>query len=103
MTQLHEQNEADCASQNGVLAALPQEQRSRILEHCQVMELPSQHLFFEPEDRVDYAYFLCSGMASAATVMRDGRTAEAMSIGREGMCGLPALTDGLRRLFRLYV
>jgi CRP-like cAMP-binding protein len=92
---------AECASKNGVLAALPEEQLTRILEHCQIVELPSQHLFFEPEDRVDYAYFLCSGMASASTVMRDGRTAEAMSIGREGMCGFPALTDGLTSQFRL--
>jgi CRP-like cAMP-binding protein len=101
LTLVHEDQGADCPSKNGVLAALPHEQRSRILEHCQVVELPSQHLFFEPDDRVDYAYFLCSGMASAATVMRDGRTAEAMSIGREGMCGFPALTDGLRSQFRL--
>jgi CRP-like cAMP-binding protein len=92
---------ADCASKNGVLAALPEEQLTRILEHCQIVELPTQHLFFEPEDRVDYAYFLCSGMASASTVMRDGRTAEAMSIGREGMCGFPALTDGMKSQFRL--
>jgi CRP-like cAMP-binding protein len=99
---LHEQSEA-CASQNGVLSALPTEQLSRILEHCQLVELPAQHLFFEPEDKVDYAYFLCSGMASAATVMRDGRCAEAMSIGREGMCGFPALTDGQRSQFRLFM
>jgi CRP-like cAMP-binding protein len=92
---------ADCATKNGVLAALPEEQLLRILEHCQVVEVPNQHLFFEPEDRVDFAYFLCSGMASASTVMRDGRTAEAMSIGREGMCGFPALTDGMRSQFRL--
>jgi len=92
---------AQCASQNGVLSALPEELLTRILEHCQVVELPAQHLFFEPEDKVDYAYFLCSGMASAATVMRDGRTAEAMSIGREGMCGFPALTNGMTSQFRL--
>lgn len=99
---MHQENlGADCASQNGVLSALPEEQLMRILEHCQVVELPAQHLFFEPEDKVDYAYFLCSGMASAATVMRDGRTAEALSIGREGMCGFPALTDGLTSQFRL--
>jgi CRP-like cAMP-binding protein len=91
----------ECASQNGVLSALPKEQLTRILEHCQVVELPAQHLFFEPEDKVDYAYFLCSGMASAATVMRDGRSAEAMSIGREGMCGFPSLADGKTSQFRL--
>jgi CRP-like cAMP-binding protein len=92
---------ADCASKNGVLAALPEEQLTRMLEHGQMVELPPQHLFFEPDDRVDFAYFLCSGMASASTVMRDGRTAEAMSIGREGMCGFPALTDGMKSQFRL--
>ncbi len=65
-----------------------------------MVELRAQHLFFEPEERVDFAYFLCSGMASASTVMRDGRMAEAMSIGREGMCGFPALTDGPKSQFR---
>ena len=98
---VYENDGAECASKNGVLAALPEEQLSRLLEYSQLVELPSQHLFFEPDDRVDYAYFLCSGMASAATVMRDGRTAEAMSIGREGMCGFPALTDGMKSQFRL--
>lgn len=92
--------EADCASKNGVLSALPADHLMRILEHSEVVELQAQHLFFEPEERVDYAYFLCSGMASAATVMRDGRMAEAMSIGREGLCGFPSLTDGPVSSFR---
>jgi CRP-like cAMP-binding protein len=46
-----------------------------------------------PHEPIGFVYFPLNSLLSLVTVMEDGSTVEAGSIGREGMAGLPILLD----------
>lgn len=46
-----------------------------------------------PYEAIPFIYFPINSLLSLVTVMEDGSTVEAGSIGREGMAGLPVLLD----------
>jgi CRP-like cAMP-binding protein len=47
----------------------------------------------KPDEPIPFVYFPLNSLLSLVTVMEDGSTVEAGSIGREGMAGLPILLD----------
>lgn len=75
-------------SQNRVLAAVPAIDRALLEPHVEFVELAQGQVLFEPEEDVVITHFPLTGtMAALVVVLEDGRTADAVSIGREGAIG----------------
>lgn len=78
---------------NLFLAALPERDRSAILDAARRVELPSRYSFYAPGEMPHAIFFLNSGMASELVRMSDGRTMDGSPTGRYGFVGVPALVD----------
>jgi CRP-like cAMP-binding protein len=79
---------------NKLLASLPASSREwlKTLEH---VELPAGTVLNEPDEAIDYVYFLASALVSIVSMNSDGSTVEIGSIGSEGMVGVPAFLGGV--------
>ncbi len=76
---------------NHLIAALPQEEYERLLPNLKPVSLSLKQVLYEPNEPIDYAYFLNSGASSLLNLMQDGQTIEAATVGKEGMLGVPLL------------
>ncbi len=75
-------------SQNRLLAAVPAIDLALLEPHVEFVELAQGQVLFEPEEDVVITHFPLTGtMAALVVVLEDGRTADAVSIGREGAIG----------------
>ena len=88
---------------NRILARLPPEEYGRLLPRLKIVPLALKQVLYEARSPIDYAYFLNRGVASALTVMEDGRAIEVATIGDEGMVGLPLLIGAKTTVNRLIV
>ena len=79
---------------NLLLAALPQNEYSRILPRLDVIPLKLKEFLHKSGDPVRYVYFPASGFCSELTVLQDGTMVEVATVGREGMVGISAVMDG---------
>ena len=77
------------AAQNLLLAKLPPEELMAILEQAQVVSYELRDVLFEKGEQLTHVYFPITGMISLLTVLADGTFIEAMTVGYEGMAGLP--------------
>lgn len=92
--------EFDCAKNNSVLSALPRGLFQEIIDRSELIDVPARFVFYEPDQELKDIYFLCGGLASALTVMQDGRTTEAITLGNEGFVGFTPLIDGFESYLR---
>jgi CRP-like cAMP-binding protein len=74
--------------QNCLLAKLPTEQRSRLLEDASEVTHNLRDVVFEQGDTIQHVYFPLTGMISLLTVLNDGTSLESLPVGYEGMAGL---------------
>ena len=81
-------------SQNGLLSALPPEDYKRLELSLDVVPLKLKELLHKPGSVVEHVYFPGGGFCSIVTVLEDGSMVEVATVGREGMVGLAALSDG---------
>src|SRR3981081_4428629 len=72
---------------NKLLASLPHEDFQLLIPHLVSVQLASGTVLAEPGVEVDHAYFPSSGAVSLLVVMRDGKTIETGTVGREGVVG----------------
>jgi CRP-like cAMP-binding protein len=72
---------------NKLLASLPHEDLQLLIPHLSSVQLAQGTVLAEPGVEVDHAYFPLSGAVSLLVVMRDGKTIETDSVGREGVVG----------------
>lgn len=73
---------------NQILRLLPRSAQESLLPVLERVELTRDHSLFEPGDDVTHAYFPAGSTVVALVLpMRDGRTVEAATIGREGAVG----------------
>ena len=72
---------------NKLLASLPHEDFQLLIPHLASVQLASGTVLAEPGVEVDHAYFPSSGAVSLLVVMRDGKTIETGTVGREGVVG----------------
>ena len=79
---------------NRLLAALPEEERRRILNGLDTVALPVQRPIYKPGDAITYVYFPSDGFFSVLTVLRNGDMVEVTTVGSEGAIG--ASVDGMR-------
>jgi CRP-like cAMP-binding protein len=82
------------AVQNLLLAALPREDRDRLIPTLEVVPLKLKEMLHKPGESVRHVYFPGGGFCSVVTVLEDGSMVEVATIGREGMVGVPAALGG---------
>lgn len=61
--------------------------------HLEVVALSHGQLLITPNETIRYMYFPINALASLVTILEDGATVEAGSVGREGMVGVPVLLN----------
>ena len=74
---------------NRLLGALPAEDFERLLPHLETVTLEVKDFLYETDRPIEYVYFPIDCVTSTIATMRDGRTVEVGTIGKEGMDGLP--------------
>jgi CRP-like cAMP-binding protein len=73
------------AINNVMLLSMPGHEFSLLQPHLQYVPLPQHFLFHEPGEKVEFAYFLNSGMTSLVVQTTTGKSCEVGIVGREGM------------------
>jgi CRP-like cAMP-binding protein len=76
-----------------MLAQLPAEEYAALAKHFVPVELPLERRLSEPNQPIEFIYFLNNGLISTDAVTLKGEQVEVGLIGREGFAGLPALLD----------
>ena len=77
-------------SSNHLLARVPAAEFDALHRYLTPVTLDQGQILYEPGDRLEHVYLLTSGMISLVTVMKDGRTAETATVGREGAVAMSA-------------
>ena len=70
---------------NRLLASLPSTEYEVLLPHLERVHLPLDTMLYQAGDRIQYAYFPLSGMASLLSTTEDGDAIEVAMVGNEGM------------------
>jgi CRP-like cAMP-binding protein len=76
-----------------MLAQLPDDEYDALARNFVQVDLPIQKVLSEPNQPIEYVYFLNSGLVSTDALTEKGESVEVGVIGREGFAGLPALLD----------
>ena len=78
---------------NLILSQLPAEEYSALAKHLVPVELQLGKKLSEPNQPIEFIYFINTGLISTDAVTETGEQVEVGLIGREGISGLPALLD----------
>ena len=80
--------------QNHLLAALPEDDRARLVPHLKPVDLPLGKVLYEPGDRMSVVYFPTDAIVSLLYVMENGASAEISVVGNEGLVGIALFMGG---------
>ena len=78
---------------NILLAQLPADEYAALARHLVPVDLPLEKRLSEPNQPIEFIYFLNTGLISTDVVTEKGEQVEVGLIGREGFSGLAALLD----------
>ncbi|MEO9254785.1 MAG: cyclic nucleotide-binding domain-containing protein, partial [Tepidiformaceae bacterium] len=73
---------------NAILASLPPAEIERLLPDFEILVSKHGQILQEPGEFMDSVYFPLVGMISMLTVLEDGESIEAATIGAEGMANV---------------
>ena len=76
-----------------MLSQLPDDEYAAIARFLVPVELPLEKRLSEPNQTIEFVYFLNSGLVSTDAITEKGEQVEVGVIGREGFSGLAALLD----------
>src|SRR3954469_3268544 len=76
-------------SENLLLAALPNEERERLLPQMERVPLVLEDILYDQNERIRYVYFPTCGVISLLCTTDGGMSIEAGTAGAEGMAGVP--------------
>src|SRR6202790_995633 len=79
-----------------IFLSIPDSDCSSLPPHLEYVSLPNHLVLHEAGGKLEFAYFPNRGLISLVVVMKDGKTAEAGIVGKEGFTGTPAAV-GLSR------
>ena len=82
-------DEGEVFVRNRLLAALPTEERARLLEKLEPVSLRLKEIVYDVNQPISHVYFPNTGVFSLLTIMQDGAAVEVGTVGNEGMVGLP--------------
>jgi CRP-like cAMP-binding protein len=74
---------------NHLLLKVPAAELDKLLPLMELLELDIKDVLYEPGKQIENVYFPDSGCMSIITKLKDGSTVEAITVGKEGMVGLP--------------
>jgi len=77
--------------ENKILLGLFPAHCSDLFPSLEFIELPIRKVLNETGERINYCYFVNSGLVSVLNVMNDGKSVEVGLSGREGFVGLPVI------------
>jgi CRP-like cAMP-binding protein len=80
---------AAIAVENTIIAKLPPNELASFEDRAQKISAPLREILFDLNEPFERVLFPLTGMGSLVTVLKDGTTLEAMTVGREGFMGLP--------------
>jgi CRP-like cAMP-binding protein len=78
---------------NLILTQLPADEYAGLAKHLVPVDLPLEKRLSEPNQPIEYIYFINTGLISTDAVTLKGEQVEVCLVGREGFSGLPALFD----------
>jgi CRP-like cAMP-binding protein len=78
---------------NIILSQLPADEYEALAKHLVATPLALERRLSEPNQPIEYIYFLNTGLISTDAVTAKGEQVEVGVTGREGLGGLPALLD----------
>jgi CRP-like cAMP-binding protein len=76
---------------NAILGQLPGDEYEALAKFAVEVDLPLNKTLSEPNEPIEYVYFLNHGLISTDAMTQGGESVEVGVIGREGFAGLPAL------------
>jgi len=76
---------------NKILAALPRKEFEQLAAKLKPVELKLGVTLYQPEQKIEHAYFVNSGVVSVLAALEDGATVEAGVIGPEGIAGVSVI------------
>jgi CRP-like cAMP-binding protein len=74
---------------NWLLAALPEDDFSRVSSDTEKVSLVVREVIYEPGQRIEHVYFPTSGVVSLLITTQDGSAVEIATVGNEGVVGMP--------------
>jgi CRP-like cAMP-binding protein len=78
-------------TQNRLLKSLSAEDYERLRPHLEPVQIKYKLLLYQADEKIDFVYFIETGVASLVNTMKNGNAAEVGTIGNEGMVGLPVI------------
>jgi CRP-like cAMP-binding protein len=78
---------------NRLLAALPAEDLEALRPHMEEITLELHTPMIVPNEPIESVFFPLTALGSLVTVLEDGSTVEAGTVGYEGMVGIPILLN----------
>ena len=84
---------SDRRPKNRLLAALPDADFRRLQPFLKTVPVRLKQVLQKNGEPIEAVYFLNGGVASITTILRDGTTVEAATVGDEGMLGFEAFLD----------
>ena len=81
--------------ENDILLAIPEQEYKALRPHLEFIELQMHQVLQDPGEKIEFGFFLNSGLVSLLVVTRDARSVEVGVVGKEGFLGVP-LAAGLR-------
>src|SRR5437588_3238963 len=76
---------------NKNLSALPHEEYERLRPKLRDAKIKIGEIIYQPEEPIDFVYFINRGIVSWLATLEDGNTVEAGVIGPEGLAGVSVL------------
>lgn len=88
---------------NSILKYLPTAELNQLKPKLQRVTLESAEILYDPDELMQWGYFVESGIVSLVAVMSSGGDVEVGIIGHEGLVGHQIVLDGKRSLRRAIV
>ncbi len=91
------------AFKNSLLANLPADTIADFSRHLEPVQFDLKMVLYEPDQRMQFAYFPEAGMVSVVSIMNNGNSIEVGTVGREGMTGASILLTADRAPYQYYI
>ncbi|MEI9900877.1 MAG: cyclic nucleotide-binding domain-containing protein [Hyphomicrobium sp.] len=88
---------------NRLLGLLPRKEYARLFPHLHRIPLEYRQSLYRANQRIEFVYFIETGVGSLVNTMANGQAAEVGTIGNEGVVGLPLLLGDDRAPTSVYV
>jgi CRP-like cAMP-binding protein len=88
---------------NRLLGLLSPRDYKRLLPHLEPVELEYRKSLYQADKKIEFVYFIETGVGSLVNTMANGQAAEVGTIGNEGVVGLPLVLGDDRAPTSVYV